>query len=125
MSGESRHEEWHQGESWHEVWRRREKRKRRILDGLVFFVAVLALGVAGVALSGLFMGCGGQAESAEELLQEQAAAAPLHEDRWCCTRNNAPYGQPTYIECGLPGVSIPEDATDCACDAYLADCEGE
>lgn len=114
------------GESWHELWRRREKRKRRILDALVFVVATLALVLVAFALSGLFfLGCGGQAQSAEELLQEQAAAAPLHEDRWCCTRNNAPYGQPAYIECGLPGVSIPEDAVDCFCDSYLVDCTGE
>lgn len=110
------------GESWHEVWRRREKRKRRVLDALVFTLAGLGLVLVAFLAGLLFTGCGGQAQSAPA---EQTAEAPLHEDRWCCTRNNAPYGQPAYIECGLPGVSIPEDAVDCTCDSYLADCTGE
>ncbi len=109
------------GESWHEVWRRREKRKRRILDALVFMLAGLGLVLAAFLVGLLFTGCGGQAQSASA---EQTAEAPLHEDRWCCTRNNAYNGVP-YLECGLPGASIPEDAVDCFCDAYLVDCAGE
>lgn len=98
------------------------QRKLDWRDVLVFTVAGLLLGVAAFLVGLLFTGCGGQAQSAPE---EQTAEAPLHEDRWCCTRNNAPYGQPAYMECGLPGPSIPEDAVDCFCDSYLVDCAGE
>jgi hypothetical protein len=87
-----------------------------------FSACGILLGTTILLLIALFTGCGGQAESAPQ--EQTAEAPPLHEDRWCCTRHNAYNGIP-YLECGLPGAELPEDATDCTCDAYLVDCEGE
>ncbi len=100
----------------------RRRFRDKLLDGFVFLVCAVALLVAGLAVSSLFTGCGGQAESDPQ--EQTAEAPPLHEDRWCCTRHNAYNGIP-YLECGLPGAELPEDATDCTCDVYLVDCSGE